>query len=203
MLIKSKKFIVSNTDPEKCPKPLYPEYAMVGRSNVGKSSLINMLLNSKGLAKISSTPGKSRLINHFLINEEWYLVDLPGYGFAKVSKKEREKWDTMLNDYMSSRENLQCVFQLIDSRIPPQLIDLQCVSWLCELEIPFVLVFTKTDKSKNRQVQANVKAFKDALVENGLPVPRMFLTSAQTGLGRHQLLNYVGDLNKGFSLGVR
>ncbi len=195
MIITSKQFVVSNSDPAKCPKVSQPEYAMVGRSNVGKSSLINMLVNSKGLAKTSSKPGKSRLINHFLINGDWYLVDLPGYGFAKVSKSERERWDRMITGYLTSRENLVSVLLLIDARLEPQDIDLGCVNWLGELGIPFVLVFTKVDKKGGRKVRQNMKLFREAMLETWEELPPMFVTSAETGQGRKAILDYIEGLN--------
>ena len=159
MIIKSATFMQSVTDWRKCPSPDLPEYAFIGRSNVGKSSLINMLVNNKNLAKTSSKPGKTQTINHFLINKNWYLVDLPGYGYASISKAMREKWQKMINDYLMKRENLQLVFVLIDSRLEPQKIDLEFIRNLGEKQIPFSLIFTKTDKISAAKVQSHVQKF--------------------------------------------
>src|SRR3954471_18881549 len=165
MNINSAEFICSNTRTDKLPPPVIPEYAFIGRSNVGKSSLINMLVNKKGLAKISQTPGKTQLINHFLINGNWYLVDLPGYGYAKTSRSNRSDWEKFVRYYLKNRENLQCVFSLIDSRLEPQKSDLDFCSWLGENSVPFVTVYTKTDKQSDHKTLQNVDKFNAALLQ--------------------------------------
>ncbi|MBP3762536.1 MAG: YihA family ribosome biogenesis GTP-binding protein [Bacteroidales bacterium] len=195
MTIKSAEFCLSSPDHRKCPADGRPEYAFIGRSNVGKSSLINMLTGVKGLAKTSGKPGKTQLINHFLINKEWYLVDLPGYGYAKTSKTSREKWGRMMRDYFLHREALTNVFVLIDSRIPPQRIDLEFIEFLGSNGIPLAIVFTKTDKEKQREVMANIKAMKQALKEQWEELPPMFLTSSLTGYGRDNVLDYIENIN--------
>lgn len=196
MNIKSAEFCVSSPNYRKCPDDGRPEYAFIGRSNVGKSSLINMLTGVKGLAKTSGRPGKTQLINHFLINKEWYLVDLPGYGYARTSKSSREKWSTMMRDYFLHREALTNVFVLIDSRIPPQRIDLEFISFLGTNGIPLAIVFTKTDKEKQREVMSNIKAMKKALSELWEELPPMFLTSSLTGYGRETLLDSIESINQ-------
>jgi len=196
MEIKSATFVVSNTDYRKCPEEKLPEYAFIGRSNVGKSSLINMLTRHKDLAKTSGRPGKTQLINHFLINKEWFLVDLPGYGYAKISKNSREKWQKMISNYMLHREQLTSVFVLIDSRISPQKIDLEFINFLGENGIPVSIIFTKTDKENQRVTNANVNEFKKALSEVWEDLPDMFLTSSVKGTGREQLLDYIDQINK-------
>jgi GTP-binding protein len=196
MNIKSAEFCVSSPNYRKCPDDGRPEYAFIGRSNVGKSSLINMLTGVKGLAKTSGRPGKTQLINHFLINKEWYLVDLPGYGYARTSKSSREKWSTMMRDYFLHREALTNVFVLIDSRIPPQRIDLEFISFLGTNGIPLAIVFTKTDKEKQREVMSNIKAMKKALSELWEELPPMFLTSSLTGYGREALLDSIESINQ-------
>ena len=184
MIIKSAEFIVSNSNYKKCPDTGLPEYAFIGRSNVGKSSLINMLTNNKGLAKTSVRPGKTQLINHFLINKQWYLVDLPGYGYARIAKTEREKWQKMIRDYFINRENLQVVFVLIDSRLEPQKIDLEFINNLGEMQIPFALIFTKADKVSASKVQSNVQRFKNRLAENWESMPYIMVSSAETKKGK-------------------
>jgi GTP-binding protein len=195
MEIKNARFVVSNTDVEKCPRPDKPEYAFIGRSNVGKSSLINMLTGRKSLAKISGKPGKTRLINHFLINEEWYLVDLPGYGYAKIAKKEREKWEKFLRNYILKRENLYNLFVLIDSRHKPQPIDLEFMEWLGISQIPFSIVFTKTDKLKPEELEVSKKNYTTKLLETWEAVPPVFISSAEKGIGREEILRYIGKIN--------
>ncbi len=195
MIIRSATFVVSNTDYRKCPDSSLPEYAFIGRSNVGKSSLINMLTQQKDLAKTSGRPGKTQLINHFLINNDWHLVDLPGYGYARISKTAREKWQKMINSYFLNREQLTNTFVLIDSRIPPQKIDLEFISFLGQNGIPLSIVFTKTDKEKQREVMANVNAFKKALSQEWEELPMMFLTSSVSGYGRDRLLDYIDAIN--------
>ena len=196
MNIKSAVFCVSSPNYRKCPDDGRPEYAFIGRSNVGKSSLINMLTGVKGLAKTSGRPGKTQLINHFLINNEWYLVDLPGYGYARTSKTSREKWSTMMRDYFLHREALTNVYVLIDSRIPPQRIDLEFISFLGTNGIPLSIVFTKTDKEKQREVMTNIKTMKKALSEFWDELPPMFLTSSLTGYGREALLDSIESINE-------
>ena len=166
MIIKSADFICSNTQISRLPIPIKPEFAFIGRSNVGKSSLINMLVQKKGLAKTSQTPGKTQLINHFLVNELWYIVDLPGYGYAKISKSKKEDWNKFIRSYLDKRESLQCVMVLIDSRLEPQKIDLEFCSWLGEKGLPFVLVFTKADKQSSIKTDQNVAKFRKAILDN-------------------------------------
>jgi GTP-binding protein len=189
-------FLVSSSDLKQCPKPDRPEYAFIGRSNVGKSSLINMLTERRKLAKTSSSPGKTILINHFTINDRWYLVDLPGYGYAKRSKTERSKWEKMIKKYLLNRTSLLSVFVLIDSRVPPQANDLEFIDWLGMSQIPFVIVFTKADKLKNLQIEKNVTAFKNKLLENWEEAPIMIITSSTTGEGRDDVLSFIQDTNK-------
>jgi len=196
MKISSAIFSISSPNYKKCPADGRPEYAFIGRSNVGKSSLINMLTGVKGLAKTSGRPGKTQLINHFLINKEWYLVDLPGYGYARTSKTSREKWGTMMREYFLHREALTNVFVLIDSRIPPQRIDLEFINFLGENGIPLSLVFTKADKESQREVQANMKAMKKELLEMWEELPPIFLTSSLTGMGREAVLDSIESINQ-------
>lgn len=196
MIIKTARFVISNTEVEKCPKPNLPEYAFIGRSNVGKSSLINMLSGYSKLAKISGNPGKTRLINHFIINNDWYLVDLPGYGFAKVSKTERKKFELFIRKYILKRENLYCIFLLIDSRHEPQAIDLEFMDWLGENQIPFVIVFTKTDKLNKTEFENFQNNYTAKMLETWDEVPKMFVTSAETGFGKEDLLDFIDQVNK-------
>ncbi len=191
MNIKSAEFIISNTKPENCPKPDMPEYAFIGRSNVGKSSLINMLTGFNTLAKISGKPGKTQLINHFLINKSWYLVDLPGYGFAKASKSERQKWEEFIQKYLKNRTNLVNTFVLIDSRLEPQKIDLEFMSWCGEKGIPFSMVFTKIDKLSSSALQKNLAAYSKEMLKYWEELPPIFTTSAESKFGREKLLNYI------------
>ncbi|HVS98011.1 MAG TPA: ribosome biogenesis GTP-binding protein YihA/YsxC [Puia sp.] len=195
MEIHSASYVISSPDYTKCPAPDRPEYAFIGRSNVGKSSLINMLSGNDRLAKTSGTPGKTQLINHFNIDDAWYMVDLPGYGFAKVSQTQRKKWEKMIEDYLRKRENLTQVFVLIDSRHTPQRIDLEFVNRLGEWRIPFSLVFTKADKENQRTVSANVKAFLTKMRETWQFLPRHFVTSAMKKMGRDKILQFIGDAN--------
>ncbi|MCR5821869.1 MAG: ribosome biogenesis GTP-binding protein YihA/YsxC [Bacteroidales bacterium] len=195
MKISSAIFVVSNSDYRRCPDSRLPEYAFIGRSNVGKSSLINMLTGVKDLAKTSGRPGKTQLINHFLINNQWHLVDLPGYGYARTSKSSREKWQKMIRDYFLNREQLTNVFVLVDSRIPPQQIDLEFVDFLGSNGVPLAIVFTKIDKEKQREVMGNVAAFKRALHETWDELPPIFLTSSLTGYGRDSLLDAIESIN--------
>jgi GTP-binding protein len=195
MIIKEAVFVCSNTKADQCPKTELPEYAFIGRSNVGKSSLINMLTGQKKLAKTSSIPGKTQLINHFLINENWYLVDLPGYGWARVSKVSREKWGKMIRHYLQSRDNLACVFVLIDSRLEPQKIDLDFLQSLGEMQIPFVLVFTKADKQSATKTAQNIALFTNKMSESWEELPPVFTTSAEKKIGREEILSFIEDVN--------
>lgn len=199
MIIKSAEYVQSVTDWKKCPSPTLPEYAFIGRSNVGKSSLINMLVRNNKLAKTSSKPGKTQTINHFLINKDWYLVDLPGYGYASISKTMREKWQKMINDYLVCRENLQLVFVLVDSRLEPQKIDIDFINGLGESGVPFSIIFTKTDKLSASKVQGNVQRFKNKLMETWEELPFMLLTSSETGKGRDDVLQYIEEINTNYS----
>lgn len=196
MQITNSSYVISCPNVGKCPQHELPEYAFIGRSNVGKSSLINMLTNNKGLAKTSVRPGKTQLINHFLINDEWYLVDLPGYGYARISKSSREKWQKMIADYMLKREALINVFVLVDSRIPPQKIDLEFISFLGHNGIPLSIIFTKIDKQNQREVAATVNAYKRVLSEEWEELPEMFMTSSVTRYGRDQVLSRIDEINK-------
>ena len=195
MEIKKAEFVISAPMVSMCPEDTKPEYAFIGRSNVGKSSLINMLTNNKKLAKTSATPGKTLLINHFIINNEWYLVDLPGYGFAKRSKKEIQKLDQMIRGYILQREQLTNVFVLVDVRLEPQTIDLEFIQWLGESGIPFAIVFTKADKLTVSKVKANVEAYKRKLLETWEELPPLFLTSAEKRQGRDEVLSYIEEIN--------
>ena len=195
MIIKSATYIKSSPDTSSCPAPNLPEYAFIGRSNVGKSSLINMLCNNSKLAKTSGTPGKTKLINHFLVNEEWYLVDLPGYGFAKVSQSERKNWSKMIEAYLKERENLVNVFVLIDGRHKPQKIDLDFINQLGEWQIPLSIIFTKADKETQRIVHQNAKVFMEKLKETWQFLPAHFITSAVKKTGRDKVLNFIAETN--------
>lgn len=195
MTIKSAVFTVSSPSYTKCPQDGRPEYAFIGRSNVGKSSLINMLTGVKGLAKTSGRPGKTQLINHFLINNEWYLVDLPGYGYARTSRSSREQWSKMMRDYFLHREQLTNTYVLVDSRIPPQRIDLEFIEFLGENGVPLTIVFTKTDKEKQREVMGNISLMKKELAKVWEELPPMLLTSSLTGYGRDALLDQIETIN--------
>ena len=203
MEITSAKYIISSATYKQCPPAEKPEYAFIGRGNVGKSSLINMLTNQVKLAKTSATPGKTQLINHFEIvssdKQKWKIVDLPGYGYAKVSQKARNNWGNMIESYIRKRENLVCLFVLIDSRHSPQAIDLEFISQLGEWQIPFVLVFTKKDKNKPGATIRHTQEFLTALAENWEEPPPYYLTSATTRAGRKEILDYIGQLNKSFT----
>lgn len=196
MEIKSAEFVISNSDVKKCPKSGLPEYAFIGRSNVGKSSLINMLTRNNKLAKTSATPGKTLLINHFLINNEWYLVDLPGYGFAKRGKKEQEKLKEIIESYILEREQMVNLFVLIDSRLEPQKIDLEFIEWLGENGIPFSLIFTKSDKLGTGKVRDNVNRYLKRLQEQWEELPPHFITSSEKRVGRTEVLDYIDEINK-------
>ena len=196
-------YLISSPSVDMCPKPDKPEYAFIGRSNVGKSSLINALTSKKELAKVSRSPGKTQLINHFTVTsssrDQWYLVDLPGYGYAKRSMSQRKTWEKMIQDYIRKRENLVNLFVLIDSRLDPQEIDLEFINKLGEWQVPFALVFTKADKSTQREVAANVRRFLEKMKETWEDVPPHFVTSAEKFHGIKQILAFIGELNRDFS----
>lgn len=196
MKINSAEFLISNSRADRCPDSSVPEYAFIGRSNVGKSSLINMLTGRKALAMTSSTPGKTMLINHFVINGEWYLVDLPGYGYAKRGKKEMEKLKNLINYYVLERQQLTCLFVLIDSRLEPQKIDLEFIRFLGENGVPFGIVFTKADKPKFNALKTNVEKFLAVLAEEWEELPPHFITSSESKRGRDELLDYIDSVNK-------
>jgi len=197
MKIKSADFIISNTDISKCPKDKLPEYAFIGRSNVGKSSLINMLVNNKNLAKTSGKPGKTQLINHFKINDSWFLVDLPGYGYAQVSKSKRQVFQKFIRDYFKQRQQLVCTFVLIDSRLNPQKIDLEFMRFLGENGVAFCIVFTKSDKVKPSQLNKNINVYNKTMTETVWEnMPQYFVTSATARAGKDELLNYIDNLNQ-------
>jgi GTP-binding protein len=198
MQVKNAQFISSNTNHLACPKGDKPEYAFIGRSNVGKSSLINMLVNHEGLAKTSSKPGKTQLINHFIINEKsdpWYLVDLPGYGYAKTSKSSAELWSKFTLDYLIKRSNLLCVFVLIDSRLSPQKIDLEFMTWLAENQLAFCIVFTKTDKLNKVVLAKNLDHYKKVLLQDWEELPQIFVTSSELKKGREEILQFISETN--------
>ncbi|HYK57097.1 MAG TPA: ribosome biogenesis GTP-binding protein YihA/YsxC [Flavisolibacter sp.] len=207
MEITHANYLISSPSVDKCPKPDRAEYAFIGRSNVGKSSLINMLTNKKDLAKVSSSPGKTQMINHFIVSsgdkKEWYLVDLPGYGYAKRSIKQRTSWQKMIEGYIRKRENLVNLFVLIDSRLKPQKIDLEFINQLGEWQIPFALVFTKADKSTQREAAGNVNDFLNELLKTWEDVPPHFVTSAVKRTGAKQILNFVSGLNTSFEAHIR
>jgi GTP-binding protein len=196
MKITKAEFICSNTKVALCPQEAIPEYAFIGRSNVGKSSLINMLVERKKLAKTSSTPGKTRLINHFKINDQWFLCDLPGYGYAKVSKRERESFAKMIEQYATQRTNLVCFFVLIDARIPPQQIDLDFIEWLGDSNLPFVIVLTKVDKINQTGKSKNLELLKKELLQSWDELPLIFETSATKGTGKDQVMSFIDDTNQ-------
>jgi GTP-binding protein len=198
MIIKSALFVSSSTDVKRCPGPDKPEFAFVGRSNVGKSSLINMLTGQKGLAKISTTPGKTQLINHFLINNQWYLADLPGYGYARISLAKRYEWEKIIQRYLSLRKNLMNSFLLIDARLPMQEIDRELIGWFGEKQMPFVLVFTKTDKLSKNDLEANLRDYRGKLSDTWEELPQIFLTSSRFGFGRSEILNFIEEVNRLF-----
>ena len=201
MEVKNAAFVLSAPMLSMCPRDTKPEYAFIGRSNVGKSSLINMLCHHKGLAKTSTTPGKTLLINHFIINKEGYLVDLPGYGFAKRSKKDIQKLDQMIRGYILGREQLVNTFVLIDIRLEPQAIDLEFMSWLGLSGVPFSIVFTKADKLSSQKVSKNVEAYSKKMLETWEEMPPYFITSATKGEGRDEVLDYIEKINKSLSDG--
>jgi GTP-binding protein len=199
MVIKKAEFIISCTELKKCPKPEMPEYAFIGRSNVGKSSLINMLTDIRHLAKTSTTPGKTQLINFFLINESWYLVDLPGIGYAKAAKSAKSKWEKMILNYISKRQNLLSVFYLADIRIAPQQIDLNFMEWMGENQIPFVILFTKADKITRTMLDKNINLYKKTLIETWEELPQMIITSSEKKTGKEEILDFIELTNKVFT----
>lgn len=194
-LIKSARFVISNTDIKKCPNDGKPEYAFIGRSNVGKSSLINMITGHRKLAMTSATPGKTLLINHFIVNDEWYLVDLPGYGYAKRSKAQNEQLEHIISSYILDREAMTLLFVLIDCRHEPQKIDLEFFQWLGENGVPFSIIFTKADKLTRGALAANIEAYKKRLLEDWEELPPVFITSSETSLGREEVLQYINQVN--------
>lgn len=196
MQIKSAEFVISNQDVSKCPSTHLPEYAFIGRSNVGKSSLINMLTQRKSLAKTSGRPGKTQLINHFIINKNWYLVDLPGYGYARVSKQAKKTFQKFITAYFEKRKQLVSAFVLVDIRHEPQPIDLEFMTWLGEHMIPFSIIFTKADKLKPKAIERNIQTYESILLETWEEMPNYFVTSASKGIGRDELLGYIDSINK-------
>ena len=195
MKIKSAEFVISNSEVSKCPESKLPEYAFIGRSNVGKSSLINMLTGRKDLAKTSGRPGKTQLINHFLINKDWHLVDLPGYGYARVSKSAKKTFQKFITAYFEKREQLIAAFVLIDSRHSPQPIDLEFMEWLGEHQVPFGIIFTKADKLKPKALERNIENYKAKMLETWIEMPQYFISSSSSGTGREEILNYIEDIN--------
>jgi len=195
-MIKQARFLISNTDVKKCPAPDRPEYAFIGRSNVGKSSLINMLVGQNSLAKVSVKPGKTQLINHFIIDESWYLVDLPGYGYAKISISVKEKFQKLISNYILSRENLYCLFVLIDVRHAAQQIDIEFITWLGENHIPFAIIFTKADKLGKVSVAKNVGAYTQELKKLWEELPSILVSSSQDGTGRDEIISFIENVNK-------
>ena len=195
MKIKTAEFLISSADYKGCPDTKLPEFAFIGRSNVGKSSLINMLMGNKSLAKTSGTPGKTQLINHFIVNEKWYLVDLPGYGYAKVSKNQRDKWQKLISNYLIQRTALTLVFVLLDSRLEPQKIDLEFINWLGENQIPQCLVFTKTDKLTHPKRDKNIAHYKKVLLGYWEELPPIFITSAEKKEGMQEILDFIENAN--------
>jgi GTP-binding protein len=198
MIIRSADFVISNSKVEGCPTPKLPEYAFIGRSNVGKSSLINMLTSRAKLAKTSGRPGKTQLINHFLINQDWFLVDLPGYGYARASKEQRKDFSRLISEYVGGRSNLMNLFVLVDIRLEPQRADEDFFRWLGENAVPFVIVFTKCDKLSTNQMNSNFAAYKKHLLKEWEELPQIFLSSAETSLGKEEILNYIEETNKFF-----
>ncbi len=196
MHIKSAEFVMSNSEVSKCPKNSLPEYAFIGRSNVGKSSLINMLTSRKSLAKTSGRPGKTQLINHFIINDNWYLVDLPGYGYARVSKTEKKKFQKFITNYFEQRQQLVCAFVLVDIRHKPQPIDLDFMRYLGENSIPFAIIFTKADKLKPNAIERDIKTYCDILLESWETLPPYFITSSSKRIGKDDVLNFINDTNQ-------
>lgn len=198
MKIKSAEFVVSNSEVAKCPDSKLPEYAFIGRSNVGKSSLINMITERKNLAKTSGRPGKTQLINHFLINNSWHLVDLPGYGYARVSKSAKKTFQKFITAYFEQREQMICAFVLIDSRHKPQPIDLEFMQWLGEHQVPFCIIFTKADKLKPKALERNINDYQAEMLQTWTEMPEYFITSSSNGVGRDEVLNYIESINEQF-----
>ncbi len=195
MKIKSAEFVMSNSDVAKCPREKLIEYAFIGRSNVGKSSLINMLMQKKSLAKTSGRPGKTQLINHFLINKNWFLVDLPGYGYARVSKSSKRIFQKFITQYFSKRQQLALAFVLIDCRHKPQKVDLEFMQWMGENQVPFSIIFTKQDKMKPNALTKNIEDYKLKMLESWEEIPKYFITSSSNGTGRDEVLNYISEIN--------
>ncbi len=191
MKINSAEFVISNTDYKLCPKDDIPEFAFIGRSNVGKSSLINMLVGNKNLAKTSGRPGKTQLINHFIINKHWFLVDLPGYGYAKASKVQRDKWERFIADYLTNRKQLTNIFVLLDSRLDPQKIDLEFMNWCGEKQLPFSMIFTKIDKLSSSALAKNLTKYKKEMLKYWEEMPPVFTTSSESAFGKEKILNYI------------
>ncbi len=194
MEVQQTEFRGSFPSVQQCPQDDRPEFAFIGRSNVGKSSLINMLTGRTNLAHTSKKPGKTQLLNYFLINQQWHLVDLPGYGYAKISKKKRQEWERMIQDYLVKRLQMQCAFVLIDSMIPPQKIDIDFLDWLGKMRIPFVIVYTKTDRLKPDELSGNLEAIQTALAEYWEPLPQQFITSSEKGIGRAEILSFIEEV---------
>jgi len=194
MKINTARFVISNTEVDKCPPPVLPEFAFIGRSNVGKSSLINMLTDQNKLAKISARPGKTQCINHFIINDKWYLVDLPGYGFARNSKSDREKFESFISEYILTRESLNCLFVLIDSRLKLQKIDEEFVTWLGNSQIPFALIFTKIDKLNKKQLTENIALYKEELLKTWDELPEILYSSSFAKQGREDILSFIENI---------
>ncbi|HMQ49072.1 MAG TPA: ribosome biogenesis GTP-binding protein YihA/YsxC [Saprospiraceae bacterium] len=195
MTIHQVDFVGSFPSDTKCPQDERPEYAFIGRSNVGKSSLINFLTGRKNIAHTSNKPGKTQLLNYYLVNQSWYLVDLPGYGYAKISKIKRKEWEKMIQNYLVRRDNLQCAFVLIDANIPPQKIDVEFINWLGEMAVPFVLVYTKTDRLKPEQIAPNIEAIRAELLQYWETLPEQFITSAVNKIGDDDILNFIAGVN--------
>ncbi|MDT0650448.1 ribosome biogenesis GTP-binding protein YihA/YsxC [Autumnicola edwardsiae] len=200
MKIKNAEFVISNSSVAKCPDSKLPEYAFIGRSNVGKSSLINMLTGRKALAKTSATPGKTQLINHFLINDNWHLVDLPGYGYAKVSKSTKNTFQKFITAYFEKREQMICAFVLVDSRHSPQKIDMEFMQWLGEHQVPFCIIFTKADKLKSKELDLKLENYEAEMLKTWLEMPQYFVTSANTAMGQEEILDYIEEINKNLKL---